>query len=184
MNYIFSSSHLLHQQTTLSVTYTHIFSQFELYPVMLTNIIFTFISLISASLTLLVTLPLIIIMFNHLRRNRDVVLLLMTNTYMTMFAYASIVFVININVLLADLYGSISVSTSDSSECHFQGFLLCVTFGCCYMSFVLQASYRFTRVVYAKRKIFQVCVSSIVPSNVKEIESFISQCLCSHLRSI
>ena len=123
-------------------------------------------------------------MINHLRRNRDVVLLLMTNTYIAMFAYSFIVFVININVLQADLSGSINVSTSNSSECRFQGFLQYATIGCCYMSFVLQASYRFTRIIYTKQKIFRVWLFSIVPSNTKETGSILSQCHCSHLCSI
>lgn len=125
------------------------------------EIIFTFVTLISAALALLITSPLIIIMINHLRKNHDVVLLLMTNTYIIMFAHSLILLLVNINVLRADLFGSIVADISDSTACRFQGFFIYVTFGWCYLSFILQALYRFTRVLYAKRKIFQVCISSL-----------------------
>lgn len=120
------------------------------------QIIFTLVSLISAGLALLITVPLSVIIISHLQRKPHVVFLLMANTYITMFAYCFLVLLVNINVLQADLYGSINLSTSDSTACRFQGFLLYVTFGWCYMSFVIQAFYRFTRVLYPKRKIFQV----------------------------
>lgn len=127
---------------------------------MAVEMIFTFITLISAGLTLFVIFPLIIILINYLRRQRDAVLLLMTNTYITMFANCLLVFVANIIVLRADLHGPINTGISDSNACHLLGFLMYVTFGWCYMSFVLQAFYRFTRVLYARRKIFQVCTST------------------------
>ena len=120
------------------------------------EITFTLISLISAGLALFIIIPLIFIMINHLRQKRDVVLLLMANTYITMFAYCFLVLLVNINVLRADLYGAINAGISDSTTCRFQGFLLYVFCGCYYMSFVLQALYRFTRVIYAKDKAFQV----------------------------
>ena len=125
---------------------------------MASEIIFTFISLISAGLALLIIIPLIFIMINHLRQKRDVVLLLMANTYITMFTHSFLVLLVNANVLRADLYDPISANISDSAECRLQGFFLYVTFGWLYMSFVHQAFFRFTRVLYAKRKIFQVCL--------------------------
>ena len=123
------------------------------------EIIFTFVTLISASLALLITCPLIIVMINHLRKKHDVVLLLMTNTYITILAHSLILLLVYINVLRADLYGPFHANISNSATCHFQGFLLYVTFGWCYLSFILQAFYRFARVLYARRKIFQVCIS-------------------------
>ena len=126
---------------------------------MQSEIVFTLISLISAALALLITFPLIIIMINHLQQNRDVVLLLMANSYITMLTHCLLVLLVNINVLRADLCGPINANISDSTTCRVQGFLLHVTFSWCYGSFVLQAFYRFARVLYARRKVFQVCVS-------------------------
>lgn len=121
-------------------------------------IIFTFITLIGASLALVVIIPLIVIMINHVRQKHDVVLLLMANTYIMMFAHCLLLVLVNANVLRADLYGPAITNINDSNGCHLQGFFLYVTFGWLYTSLVLQALYRFTRVLYAKRKIFQVCL--------------------------
>lgn len=125
------------------------------------EIIFTLISLVSTSLAILIIGPLIVVMLNHLRRKHDVVLLLVANTYMTMLAHSLILLPVYIHILRADLYGSDNTNISDSSECRLLGFLLFVTFGWCYMSFVVQAFYRFTRVLYPRRKFFQVCISSV-----------------------
>ncbi|UJR19787.1 hypothetical protein I4U23_022921 [Adineta vaga] len=122
---------------------------------MLSNVAFTFITLISSGLSLLVAVTLLLIMFIYIRYNQDIIFLLMINTYMAMFVFSFMVFFVNIHVFKADLYGFIDLNTNELNACRLQGFLIYVTFACCYMSFVLQAFYRFTRVVYTKQRIFQ-----------------------------
>ncbi len=61
-----------------------------------------------------------------------------------------------ISVLKADLYGIPTLTDNELTGCRFQGFLIYETFGCCYMSFVLQAIYRLTKVLYPKYKFLQV----------------------------
>ncbi|CAF2807814.1 unnamed protein product [Rotaria sp. Silwood2] len=61
-----------------------------------------------------------------------------------------------INVHKADLYGIASLTDQQLIECRFHGFLTFETFGCCYMTFVLQAFYRLTRVVYSKYRFLQL----------------------------
>ncbi|CAF1067708.1 unnamed protein product [Rotaria sordida] len=58
-------------------------------------------------------------------------------------------------VLKTDLYGTVDLIDKQSIGCRFLGFLAYETFGCCYMSLVLQAFYRLIRVVYSKYKFLQ-----------------------------
>ena len=120
-------------------------------------IAFTYVTLLGSSLTLVITFVLLVLMFLHLRRERDVALLLTSNTYLTIFAFSAVLFSTTINVLRADLSGAAILDDLNMVGCHFQGFLLFETFGCCYMSFVLQAFYRLTRVIYPKLRFLQVC---------------------------
>ena len=118
---------------------------------------FTFTALLASSLTLVSTLAILVPMFLHLRRERDVALLLIFNTYLTVFAFSLVLLSTTVNVLRADLFGVAILSDLNTTGCRFQGLLLFETFGCCYLSFVLQAFYRLTRVIYPKRKFLQVC---------------------------
>jgi hypothetical protein len=123
---------------------------------MLSNITFTFVTLFSSSLSIVIALILFIILVIHLRRQHDVSLLLVANTYAAMFAFSVVVLSATVNILKADLYGSTRLNENELTRCRFQGFLIYETFGCCYMSFVLQAIYRLTRVIYAKQRFLQV----------------------------
>ncbi|CAF1363994.1 unnamed protein product [Adineta ricciae] len=123
---------------------------------MLPNVSFTLITLISSASALLVTFTLSLIIFIHIRNTRDIGFLLMLNTYVAMFAFSFIIFFVHIHVLGADLYGLVGFNNTDElNTCRFQGFLIYTTFGCCCNSFVLQAFYRYTRIVYSKKRIFQ-----------------------------
>jgi hypothetical protein len=110
---------------------------------------FTCVTLLGSSLTLVTTLVILVLMFLHLRRERDVALLLTFNTYLTIFAFSLVLLSVAINVLRADLFGVAILGDLNMTGCHFQGFLLFETFGCCYMSFVLQAFYRLARLLLA-----------------------------------
>ena len=123
---------------------------------MLSSITFTFITLFSSSLTILIALIVFIILSFHLRQQRDVALLLVANTYAAMLVFSVVVLSISIGVLKADLNGFSNHTGSELTACRFQGFLTYQAFGCFYMTFVLQAFYRLTRVIYAKHKFLQV----------------------------
>ena len=120
-------------------------------------IAFTCVTLLGSSFTLVTTFVILFVMFLHLRRERDVALLLTLNTYLTIFAFSLVLLSVAVNVLRADLFGVAILDDLNMTGCRFQGFLLFETFGCCYMSFVLQAFYRLTRVIYPRRKFLQVC---------------------------
>ena len=122
------------------------------------NIAFTIVTLIGSSLTLLVTLTLIVIIVRHLQQERDVSLLLILNTYVTILAFSVVLLSTTITVLRADLYGVEFLNNFDMSGCRLQGYLLYEIFCCCYMSFVLQALYRLIRVIHAKHRQLQVRV--------------------------
>jgi hypothetical protein len=122
------------------------------------TIVFTVVTLTGSCLTLLVTLTLIVIIGRHLRREHDVSLLLILNTYVTILAFSVVLSSTTITVLRADLYGVELLNNLDMAGCRFQGFVLYGIFCCCYMSFVLQALYRLIRVIHAKHKYLQVCV--------------------------
>ncbi|CAF1181566.1 unnamed protein product [Adineta ricciae] len=129
---------------------------------MLSSVAFTLVTLISSGLALMITFIMIIMMFVYLRSNRDIAFFLMINTYLAMFVFSFLVFFVNIYVFKADLYGFPTLDTSQLNTCLLRGFLIYVAFACCYMSFVLQAFYRFTRVVYHKQRIFQSFIFYIV----------------------
>ncbi|CAF1077022.1 unnamed protein product [Adineta ricciae] len=129
---------------------------------MLPSVAFTLVTMISSGLALLITFMMLIMMFVYLRSNRDIAFLLMINTYIAMFVFSFLVFYVNIYVFKSDLYGFSDLDTSHLNTCLLQGFLIYVAFACCYMSFVLQAFYRFTRVVYPKQRIFQSFLFYIV----------------------
>ncbi|CAF3239430.1 unnamed protein product [Rotaria sp. Silwood2] len=118
---------------------------------MLFNIILTFIILISSSLTTLIAFTLLFILVIHLSQKKDVALLLATNTYAAMIAFSLIFLSQALIALKADLYGI----DKKLIGCQVLGFLTYETFGCLYMTFVLQAFYRLTRVVYTKYKFLQ-----------------------------
>ena len=120
------------------------------------TIAFTLISLISACLAVLITSISIVILSIHLRRTRDVVLLLLTNTYVTMFLFSLLVILINAKVIEADLHGFVGLNNSQLVACRVEGFVIFVTFGLCYMSFLVQAFYRFTRVIFPQYRLLQV----------------------------
>lgn len=144
---------------------------------MLSNITFTLITLISSSLTILIAVILLILLFIYLRKKQDVPLLLITNTYTAMIGFSIFVLSANINVLKADLYGNINLTDNELIGCRFRGFLIYETFGCCYVSFVLQALYRLTRVIYARHRFLQVNIylksffSSIYVINFRHLHS-------------
>ena len=77
-----------------------------------------------------------------------------------MFAFSATLLSTTINVLRADLYGVAVLNDLNMTGCRFQGMLLFETFGCCNISFVLQAIYRFVRVIYARHKYLQVRLDS------------------------
>ena len=126
------------------------------------SIAFTLVNLICSCLTLLFTSSLILVIALHLRRERDAPLLLILNTYLAMFAFSVVLLSTNINVLRADLYGVAVLNDLNMGGCRLQSFLLVGTCTCCNMSFVLQALYRFMRVIYAKHRLLQVS-SLLVP---------------------
>lgn len=123
---------------------------------MASSILFTFITVFSSSFAIFIAIILLIILLIHLQKRQDVSILLVTNTYAVIIVFASVVLSANINVLKADLYGTHNLTDDELTGCRFRGFLIYETFGCCYMSFVLQAFYRLTRVIYAKHKFLQV----------------------------
>ena len=125
---------------------------------MSSRIAFTFITLVSCSFTVLIALTLVFIMIIHLRHKHDVSLLLVTNTYAAMGVFALMVLSTSINVAKADFYGNLTLTDEELIGCQFQGFLIYETFGCFYMSFVLQAFYRLTKVTCTKHKFLQVCI--------------------------
>ena len=131
------------------------------------SIAFTLVTLTGSLFTILITLTMFIILVRHLRRDRDVGLLLILNTYVTMFVFSAVLLSTNINVLRADLYGIAVLNDLNMVGCRLQGFLLAETFGCCYMSFVLQALYRLVRVLYPKRKLLQVCSSCAIHADAR-----------------
>ena len=122
------------------------------------SIAFTFVTVICTGITLAITLALIVIIGLHLQRDRDVSLLLIFNTYVTIAVFSLVLVTTRINVLRVDLYGVPALNDLDTTACRFHSFMLYETFCCCYMSFVLQAFYRLTRVIYAKYKFLQVSV--------------------------
>jgi hypothetical protein len=95
-----------------------------------------------------------------LQRQQTVSFILITNTYAAIVAFSVVLLSVTINVLKAHLYGIINLSNNQLMSCRVQGFLIYETFDCCYMSFVHQALYRFTRVSYARYKFLQVCIYS------------------------
>ena len=122
------------------------------------SIAFTFVTVICTSITLVITLTLIVIIGSSLRRDRDVSLLLIFNTYVTIAILSLVLVTTRINVLRADFDDAPVLNDLDTTACRFHGFMLYETFCCCYMSFVLQALYRLIRVIYAKYKFLQVRV--------------------------
>lgn len=147
----FSFSHLFQQEQhiVLSSRLSH--------TNMLPSVAFTIISILSSSLALIVTFLSIIIFLIHLRHTRDVVILHLTNTYITIFLFSVVAMNIFIKVLRADLYGFDGLSDVELERCRMEGFLMFVSFGLCYLSFVLQAVYRLLRVIHPRHKLFQVC---------------------------
>ena len=145
---------------------------------MTATIAFTLISLISASLAIAITSVSLVLLVIHLRRTRDVVLLLLTNTYVTIFLFSLLVILINAKVIVADLYGFAGLNDSELVTCQVVGFVIFLTFGLCYMSFLVQALYRFTRVIYPKHRFLQVGHALI--SRRMHLEEFIS---CNLLRA-
>ena len=124
---------------------------------MLSNIIFTCTTLISCILAILISITIFFILILHIKEKHDVPLLLTANTYIAMVVFSIVVLSENIFVLKMDLYGLTSISVKDWTGCGFLRFLTYERYGCFYMSFVLQALYRLTRVVYTKYKFLQVC---------------------------
>ncbi|UJR19874.1 hypothetical protein I4U23_023007 [Adineta vaga] len=122
---------------------------------MLSSIAFTIVSVTSTSLTVLITLPIIIILSIHLRHERTAAILLPINTYVGILTFSIVFLSTNVNVLKGDLFGMAVLTGDELTKCQFQGFLIYERFGCCYLSFVLQAIYRLTRVLYPKRIFFQ-----------------------------
>ncbi|CAF3200697.1 unnamed protein product [Rotaria sp. Silwood2] len=116
---------------------------------MLLNIAVTFITLISSSLTILIAFTLFLILVIHLRQKHEVSVLLVANTYAAMIAYSVVILSETIIVLKEDLYGTTDLTDQQLIKCRFLGFLTYETFGCCYMTFVLQAFYRLTRVAFS-----------------------------------
>lgn len=155
------SSPDLYQNTSHRLDCTRSLSAFLYWTTMPATIAFTLISLISASLAIVITSISIVLLIIHLRRTRDVVLLLLTNTYVTIFLFSLLVIVINAKVIVADLYGFAGLNDSQLTTCQVEGFVIFVTFGLCYMSFLLQAFHRFTRVIYPKHRFLQVGHGSI-----------------------
>jgi hypothetical protein len=123
---------------------------------MLSSVTFTFITLLSSSLTVLIALILLIILLVQLKQQRDVSLLFITNTYAAMIVFAVVVLSATVNVLDADLHGFTNLTESELTGCRFRGFLIYEAFGCFYMTFVLQALYRLIRVIYPRNRILQV----------------------------
>ncbi|CAF2503601.1 unnamed protein product [Rotaria sp. Silwood2] len=80
-------------------------------------------------------------MIIHLRKKKDVTILVVTNTYAAMIVFSFVLLSATINVLKEDLYGIASLTDQQLIGCRFQGFLTYETFGCYYMTFDLQASY-------------------------------------------
>ena len=74
---------------------------------------FTFTALLASSLTLVSTLAILVPMFLHLRRERDVALLLIFNTYLTIFAFSLVLLSTTVNVLRADLFGEAILRRSE-----------------------------------------------------------------------
>ena len=124
---------------------------------MLPNISFTIINLIGICFTILISSIVFVILINHLRRHQNVTLLLLANTYAAMFTFSIVLLVTHIDILIADIYGFSHSHFRQSTLCRLQGYLTYGTYGCCYMTFVLQAFYRLTRVAYFKYKFLKVC---------------------------
>ncbi|CAF2600772.1 unnamed protein product [Rotaria sp. Silwood2] len=72
-----------------------------------------------------------------------------------MVTFSLVILLETINVFKVDFYGTATLTDKELITCRFLGFLTYETFGCCYMTFVLQAFYRLTRVVYSKYKFLQ-----------------------------
>lgn len=121
------------------------------------TIIFTFVTLISSNLTIIVSIILFVAISKYLQRQRDVSLLLIANTYISMIVFASVVLSSIVNVLQADLSQTKNLTQTELIGCRFRGFMIYETFGCFNMTFVLQAVFRLTRVLYPKHKFLQVC---------------------------
>ncbi|CAF3534359.1 unnamed protein product, partial [Rotaria sp. Silwood2] len=80
----------------------------------------------------------------------------MTNTYAAMLVFSLMILSQTTNAVKADLFGSDSlIVDKQSNGCRLLGFFTYETFGCFYMTFVLQAFYRLTRVVYSKHRFLQ-----------------------------
>ena len=125
-------------------------------------ILFTMISTICSSFALIITFCSIITFVVHLRNTRDVVVLHLTNTYVTIFMFSVVAMNIFIKVLRADLYGFNGLNQIELERCRIEGFMMFLSFGLCYMSFVLQAVHRLFRVIYPKHKFLQVCYFSFL----------------------
>jgi hypothetical protein len=59
--------------------------------------------------------------------------------YAALIVFSVVLLSATINVLKADLYGFVDLTDNELIGCRFRGFLIYETFGCFYMSFVLQA---------------------------------------------
>ena len=118
--------------------------------------IFTIVSLFEAITARSSTLISINILISKLRRNQDTVLLLLLHTYLTILLFASLTVIVNGRTLHYDIHGSISLTPADLHRCQIEGFLLFVLFGLSYLSFTIQAFYRFVRVIYHKYRFLQV----------------------------
>ncbi|CAF1547636.1 unnamed protein product [Adineta ricciae] len=140
---------------------------------MLSSIAFTIISIASTSFTILITLPIIIILYIRLHRERVTVILLSTNTYMGLLTFSIILLSTNINVLRADLSETSLVNTGGLTACQLLGFLVYERFGCCYSSFVLQALSRLLKVLYPKGTILQSFTFNLVCIVIQWIVCFL-----------
>ena len=103
---------------------------------------------------------LFLILAVRLLKNRDVGLLLLANTYASIFAFSAMGLFVAVKVMKADIYGSTRPTTDEIVTCRLQSFFLYELFGCSYATFILQATYRLARVVYAKHKRLQVRIAS------------------------
>ncbi|UJR12848.1 hypothetical protein I4U23_017022 [Adineta vaga] len=61
-----------------------------------------------------------------------------------------------------DLFGRDILTNHELTACQFQGFLIYERFGCCYLSFVLQAVFRLLKVLYPKRIFFQSFIFNLI----------------------
>ena len=139
------------------------------------SIAFTVVSLVAGVASSLISLILFLILAVHLIKNRDVGLLLLANTYASICALSTMGLSVAVKVMKADLYGSIRPTADELVTCRLQGFFLYELFGCAYTTFILQATYRFARVVYPKHKRLQVCIASLVAIVLLSSSSFLDR---------